>query len=359
VTADHWRVVALGVAAFVLALLLVPVARRAALARGITDNPTSRKHHRVPTPYLGGVAIVAAVALASLPAPRWEPQGAMLLLGAFGVAAVGLVDDVRTVSPASRVVIEAAAAVLAFAAGARVHLINDPADLALTVAWLVVVTNAFNLLDNIDGAAGAVASTIAAALTVACLLEGQWLVGTLAAVTAGACLGYLVYNWHPASIFMGDAGSLFLGFMVGVIALRLRTDVEPFASVVAVVLLVAAALFDTTLVVLSRVWSRRSILVGGTDHTSHRLVRMGLAPSTVTLAMAAAAALTAGLGVAVSRDALPAVPVAVGVGAAAAIGLGALLRVPGDERDADAAPTTTPERPRPNRPPGLEAAPGS
>ena len=154
-------------------------------------------------------------------------------------------------------------------------------NVVVSVIALVVLTNSFNLLDNMDSAAGAIAATIATALAVTALLEGQILVGGLAVVVASASLGFLVYNWHPASIFMGDAGSLFLGFLLAVIALKLRTGVGHFPSAVAAVLLVAPAVLDTTLVVISRVRSGRPIYIGGTDHSSHRLMLLGIGPRAV------------------------------------------------------------------------------
>jgi len=189
------------------------------------------------------------------------------------------------------------------------------------------LTNAFNLLDNMDGAAGAIGTTIAIGLAVAALIEGQVLVGGLAVVVAATCLGFLAYNWYPAAIFMGDAGSLFLGFLLAVIALMLRTEVTHPASALALVLLVGPALFDTTLVVISRVRSRRPIYIGGTDHTSHRLVLLGLTSVGATATLTVATALCSGLGVLVAVGSVPAVVIAPIVAIAAAVGLVLMLRV--------------------------------
>ena len=130
----------------------------------------------------------------------------------------GLFDDIRTVRPSMRLLVEASAATAAAAAGAHVQLFGGPLDYVITVVWIVVITNSFNLLDNMDAAAGSIATVIASALAVTALLEGQRLVGGMAVVVAAACLAFLLYNWHPARIFMGDAGSLFLGFVLAVIA---------------------------------------------------------------------------------------------------------------------------------------------
>jgi UDP-GlcNAc:undecaprenyl-phosphate/decaprenyl-phosphate GlcNAc-1-phosphate transferase len=295
---------ALGIGSLLSVAALTPVVRRIALRYDITDRPGNGKMHSAVTPYLGGVAIVLTAVGASIFLPRWSAQGVGILIGAVVVGLVGLVDDIRMLGPGPRLALEAAAASTAFIAGVRVHLVNDPVDWVLTVVWLVVLTNAFNLLDNMDGAAGVIASVTAIGLAVTAGVAGQFLVGGLAAIVAGCCIGFLLYNWHPARIFMGDAGSLFLGFVLAALALELRSPAGHRAGLVAVVLLAGPALFDTTLVVLSRVRAGRSILVGGTDHTSHRLARLGLPTTVVVVILAAATAVSTGLGAAVSRGAV-------------------------------------------------------
>ena len=318
---------AAGGGAFVVASGAVPVARRVALKYDITDQPADRKVHTVPTPYLGGVVFALCAALAPF-LGGWTAEAAIIVAGGALVMVVGLIDDVRTLTLAPRLLVETAAALLAAAAGARISLFDNPLDWALTVLWLVVITNAFNLLDNMDGVAGLIATTTAGALLIAAALEGQYLVGALAAVMAGACLGFLRHNWHPARIFMGDAGSLFLGYMLAVIALKLRFPVPESSSVPAVLMLMGPAVFDTTLVVIARVGAGRPLLRGGTDHTSHRLLRLGLSPQAVAFVLTGGCALSTGLGVLVGRGALSPehtfVPlVIVGVGM-----LVLLLRVP-------------------------------
>jgi UDP-GlcNAc:undecaprenyl-phosphate/decaprenyl-phosphate GlcNAc-1-phosphate transferase len=318
----------IGSITFAVTALLVPLARRVALAYGITDKPHPRKLHRRPTPYLGGVAIVVAAVGAWAFLPQWDAQAAVILAGGLVVGIVGLIDDVRTLGPVIRVVAEIVAALLAAAAGARAHLIGGPLDWIVTAVWLVVITNSFNLLDNMDGVAGMIATTTAVALVVAAGLQGQWLVGSMAAVLAGSCLGFLLYNWHPARIFMGDAGSLFLGFLLGSIALKLRFPVSHRASLSAVLLLTGPALFDTTLVVLSRLHAGTPIYLGGTDHSSHRLLRLGLTTRTVASILALACVASSSLGVAVGRGIVSPLPVLSGAGLAAIAGLAFLLRLP-------------------------------
>src|SRR5437588_4336246 len=298
------RLAALGIGSFVSVAALTPLFRQIALRYGITDRPGNGKLHANVTPYLGGVAILLTALGASTFLPSWSAQGVGILVGAVAVGLVGLIDDMRMLGPGPRLAMEASAASVAFFTGVRVHLINGPVDFALTVAWLVVLTNAFNLLDNMDGLAGVIATVTAIGLAVTAAVGGQVLVGGLAAIVAGSCIGFLIYNWHPARIFMGDAGSLFLGFILASLALELRSPAGHKAGLAAVVLLAGPALFDTSLVVCSRVRSGRSIMVGGTDHTSHRLARLGLGTRTVVTLLAAVTAASTALGAGVSRGAL-------------------------------------------------------
>ncbi|MGH9283363.1 MAG: MraY family glycosyltransferase, partial [Acidimicrobiales bacterium] len=323
-----WQEVAFaGAAALVLSLLLVPVARRSALRFGVTDRPGRGKVHKMPTPCLGGVAVAVAVSGAAL-VGGWRGEATSVLGAALLVACVGLADDVRTAKPSVRLAVEAVAAVVAFLAGARVQLLGGPVDLVLTVVWLVVLTNAYNLLDNMDACASSIVAVSAGALLASAVLGDQVLVGTLAAAVAGAAAGFLAYNWHPARIFLGDAGSLFLGFLVSAIALKLRFPTGHGPGVVAVGLVAAPALFDTTLVVISRVRAGLPIYIGGTDHTSHRLAGLGIATRVVALLLASVTALSGSLGVAVGHGALDPVAAAVPVGVAAVAGLTWFLRLP-------------------------------
>jgi UDP-GlcNAc:undecaprenyl-phosphate GlcNAc-1-phosphate transferase len=150
-------------------------------------------------------------------------------------------------------------------------------DLLVTVLWVVGITNAFNLLDNMDGLSAGIAAIGAAHFAIMCAFSGQYLVGTLAVAVMAACLGFLVYNWNPATIFMGDSGSLFLGFMLASLGIKLRfPDNVPFVTWMIPILVLGVPIFDTTLVTVSRL--RRGLnplTTPGMDHTSHRLSYAG------------------------------------------------------------------------------------
>lgn len=321
-------ILVVGATAFILALIGVPVVRGIALRTGVLDKPQQGKMHTSATPYFGGLAIGMAALVVPSIFQDWSRQAAYIGIAAIMVSTCGLIDDLRNLHPYVRLGVEAMAAGLAVHAGARVDLFGNWLDVVLTIGWLVVITNSFNLLDNMDGAAGSIATATAVALAIAAVLEEQVLVGALAAAVAGACIGFLVYNWHPASIFMGDAGSLLLGFLLAVISLKLRWNSGYGASLTALVLIVFPALFDTTLVVISRVRAGRSIMVGGADHTSHRLHRLGVPIRWVAVSLGFFATTCATLGVLVGRGVIHPLAATLPLVAAAGVFFVVLSRMP-------------------------------
>lgn len=269
--------------AFVAALLVVlvgtPPLRRLALATGIVDRPDGRKVHEKPVPDLGGVGIMAGVLAALVFLPELGGRAAAIALVGVMLGAIGLIDDDRNVHPGVRFLAEASAAALAVVVGLRIHATGlEAVDIALTIVWILGITNALNLLDNMDALAAGVAGTAAFGVFLLALLGGQEVAATVSAGLAGACGGFLVFNRRPASIFMGDAGSLFLGFILAVLAIDVNPGLGPPVSFAVPVILLGLAVLDTTTVTLSRLRRGRSVAVGGKDHLSHRLVALGLSP---------------------------------------------------------------------------------
>jgi UDP-GlcNAc:undecaprenyl-phosphate GlcNAc-1-phosphate transferase len=264
--------------------------------------------------------------------PGWTVEAAVIVLGAALVGVVGLIDDLRTLSPAGRLLAEVGAATIVVAAGVRANVVGGPLDWILAILWLVAITNAFNLLDNMDGAVGIIASVVSLALMVAAVLSDQRLVSGMAALIFGSSFGFLMFNWYPARIFMGDAGSLFLGFLIAAATLKVKFSGSVWNRGPAVLLLAAPALFDTVLVVIARIRSHRPIYLGATDHTSHRLLRLGLGTPAVALLLAAGSAIFAALGLLIGRgSASPSVVTPV-VSLAVGVALVLLLRLPDSAR---------------------------
>jgi UDP-GlcNAc:undecaprenyl-phosphate/decaprenyl-phosphate GlcNAc-1-phosphate transferase len=283
-----------------LAWVLTPLMLRIAARFAIFDHPDGHKSHTTPVPYLGGVAIVLAFASAvGVAGAIYRPVhvfGDLVVVLGLGsaLAVMGLVDDLRGLSPILRLAVEIGAGVGVWRIGSGVQLPGPRAtDLLITVLWVVGVTNAFNLLDNMDGLSAGIAAIGAASFFTLAALNGQHLVATLAVAVAGCAIGFLWHNFHPAKIYMGDAGSLFLGFLLSVLGLRLRLPDAPQLSALFVpIVVLGVALFDTTLVTIGRLWHGRPVMQGGRDHTSHRLVWIGLpVPAGVGLLYAAATTL--------------------------------------------------------------------
>lgn len=287
-------------AAAALAWVLTPLMFRLAIRSGVLDQPGGHKSHTSPTPYLGGVAIVVAFSAAVLVAAMvYGPVAGLrelaIILGiGVSLALIGLADDLHGLSPWLRIGLQIAAGIAVWALGSGTTALGvEWGNAVLTVVWVVGITNALNLLDNMDGLSAGVATIAAATFFLIAILNGQFLVAGLAAALAGCASGFLRHNFHPARIYMGDAGSLFLGFMLAVLGVRLRlVDTPQFVAVFVPVLVLGVAIFDTTLVVVNRVRHGRSPLAGGRDHTSHRLVYLGVpVPVTVALIYGGAAAL--------------------------------------------------------------------
>jgi UDP-GlcNAc:undecaprenyl-phosphate GlcNAc-1-phosphate transferase len=237
--------------------------RVAALRFGMLDRPAGRKSHRTPMPYLGGVGIWAGT-LTALSLFRGEVRRPVLLTA---VLALGVADDLLGISVSAKLVGEFAVAVATVALGLSWH-VTDSALLNATVSavWIVGLTNAFNLLDNMDGLASTVAVPGLLALAV---IDPSGAPLTLA--LAGAAVGFLVVNWPPARMFMGDAGSLMIGFALALTTMSAANHARGAHSALLIAGPVLVAVFDTLLVIVSRLLSGRPIQLGGRDHFSHRL----------------------------------------------------------------------------------------
>lgn len=316
-----------------LTLGLTPLALRFAIRRQILDHPSLIKAQEIPIPYLGGIAIVLSFAAVVLGAAILVPPASGLgelatILGlAVLLAIVGLVDDLRGLSPWLRLAIEIGAALAIWATPAGAQLFqNSILDLIVTVVWIVGITNALNLLDNMDGLSAGVGAIAAATMFVVAAQNEQFLVATLSIALCGCAIGFLRSNFHPARIYMGDAGALFLGFMLAVLGLKLQLKDAPMEIGFAVPMLaLGIALFDTALVTINRIRHKVSPFSGGRDHTSHRLVFIGI-PVRATVSIIYFAAATFGvLAVVVSRGDRPTGLILCGWVLAVVIGSGVLL----------------------------------
>lgn len=265
--------------AFVFAVASTPIARRVALRVGVIDHPNERKIHTRPMPLLGGIAIYGAFLLALFLFDRFFiPQVIGIVVGATWVSFLGIWDDRVGLSAWIKLAGQILGALILIATGVTVELAGQPiVDGAITLLWIVGITNAMNLLDNVDGLCGGIAAIASAFFLLISSLNGQYLVGSLSAAILGASIGFLFYNFNPASIFMGDAGTLFLGFILAAIGIKLRFVGHPLVFTWFIpILVLGLPIFDTTLVFISRVRrGRNPLTTPGTDHLSHRLIERG------------------------------------------------------------------------------------
>lgn len=304
---------------FVMAYLLVgaltPLMRKIAIATDVIDRPnSSHKSHRQPVPYLGGVAIIIGVITVSYATSLvsnftintfWlatSVLGPALLLGL-----IGLWDDLRNLPPLPRFIAQSIAGV--FTAGILIATDNvgNPTgsaifDSIITIIWVVGICNSINFFDNLDGGAAGTVAISSIALAFLALNGDQYLIAALSTVTAGATLGFLVWNKNPAKIYMGDAGALFLGVLLAILTIRLHPNSDTqIGSYFTPIFLLAIPILDTTVAVLSRLRRHLSPFQGGQDHLSHRLVRAGLSRKQAAVTLWGLSGLFAAAAILVSR----------------------------------------------------------
>src|SRR5499426_1633059 len=293
-----------------LSLIFTSLVRHCAHRLGIVAVPRRDRWHSRPTALMGGIAIYLAFVIGCFIFAPDLSRAYPILIAATLLFGVGIVDDIRQLKPYVKLVMQVVAASIVVFSGLRlpgmIWTSWEPGVNFLTIFWLVAITNAINLLDNMDGLAGGISLIACAFLAIAFLLNGQMAESALPLILAGAVAGFLWFNFNPASIFMGDCGSMFLGFALSGIALlsdfgRARNLVSVLATPV---LILTIPIFDTLVVAVTRKLSGRPVSQGGRDHTSHRLVALGMSERRATLLLYLFAALSGGMALAVRQVAI-------------------------------------------------------
>ncbi len=293
---------------FLLSLLLTPIIQGISIRRGWFDQPDEQRVHDKPVPRLGGVAVFLAFTLSLLPLllvhnpitiqmrMLWSLLSD-LLPAVLAIFVLGVLDDIFGLKPYVKLLVQVACGVWVFYHGVRIGIIANPAgkpfdlgiwSLPLTVLWLVGITNAFNLVDGIDGLAGGIALFGMATMVVISIFTDSGLPFALVATLAGAVSGFLPYNFHPASIFLGDSGSLFLGFTLGALSLVWAQKSTLAVSILGPILIFALPIADTGLAIVRRFFSGAPLFTRDRDHIHHRLLRLGLSPQQVVIVLYAA-----------------------------------------------------------------------
>jgi len=262
-------------------VLLVPLVKKFSLSKGYVSLPRDERWHRSATPTLGGVAIfssfIISLFLFLVIQDHWNQVSWSLLVGSVIIFLLGLVDDIYPLSPPTKLVVQIFAAAIVIFFGKTIAFFPwGFANILLTFFWLVGITNALNLLDNMDGLAGGIALIAAGFMSYFFWRgENQPFLAISLALT-GSLLGFLLFNFPPAKIFMGDSGSLFLGFTLAALAVAYRPRASNVFTVLGVpTLLLLLPILDTALVTFTRILHGQSPAQGGTDHTSHRLIAFG------------------------------------------------------------------------------------
>ncbi len=281
---DAWAGLAAWAAGLAAVLLVTPLVRRVAWATGYLDHPEARKLHIAATPLLGGVAVAVGTAIgANL--GFWSLDMALptralwWMAGAALAVTLGLIDDKRGLPPAPKMLVQAGAAWLFLQGGVYPQAYFGPFwGQVIAITWMVGLMNAINFLDNMDGIVGGVSAICALAFAALLAIWGWPHEALFALGLGGATLGFLRYNFAPARIFLGDTGSLFLGYALGALGLIAASAGPGFSGILSTLLVLGFPLFDTTFVVLTRLAEGRKVYIGGRDHTTHRMNRVVRGP---------------------------------------------------------------------------------
>ena len=283
----------------VTAFVITPIFRSIARKLKILDYPGGRKLQANPVAYLGGLAIITPITLGSflllftsLSIDLKQQLYLGLILPALAIAFIGLLDDIYQLSPWPRFLSQSAVGVITsfmlYLSGAGVEIFgNQLLNTLATIFWVVAIINALNFIDNMDGLATSISIVASLAMFTLAYLNNQYLVAALSLAIFASCLGFLFWNRRPASIYLGDAGALYLGFLLAAISIRidLDNDSAPIRALV-LILILAIPVIDTTQVVVSRIAKGKSPFQGGRDHISHLLLKRGLSQRVVLFILA-------------------------------------------------------------------------
>ncbi|KNZ70073.1 glycosyl transferase family protein [Thermincola ferriacetica] len=292
---DEVETKVLGIAvAFLTTLIMTPLVRRLAFKIGAVDCPNDRKVHCKPMPRLGGVAIFLGFVIAMLVTQEISKITLGLVIGSALIVALGIMDDIFDISPRLKLLGQIVAALVLVLFGIEVTFVTNPfggvvnlgiLSIPITLFWIVGVTNAVNLVDGLDGLAGGVATIAAFCLAVIGWLEGQYMVVLPAIILGASTIGFLKYNFHPAKIFMGDSGSMFLGYILAAFSIIGLTKGFAVMSVFVPIFIIGIPIFDTAFAIVRRFMNHQPIFKADKEHLHHCLLEKGLSHRQTVLAI--------------------------------------------------------------------------
>ena len=280
--------------AFIITAALSPLAGRFAVKMGVVDKPDKRKVHAEAMPLMGGLAIFAGFWITVVCTQPLTKEIAALGAGGLLILVSGVWDDSRDIRPAVKILFQMAAALIAvYFGGLRITFLTslyspNPMDLGwlslpLTLGWIVGLTNAINLVDGLDGLAAGVSGIAAVTIGLIAWMEGFVSAGILAMILGASALAFLCFNFHPAKVFMGDTGALFLGYSLAVLSIMGLTKMATTVSIFLPILVLGVPIFDTLLAIIRRLVNRTPIFSPDKDHLHHRLLAMGMSHKNAVL----------------------------------------------------------------------------
>jgi UDP-GlcNAc:undecaprenyl-phosphate GlcNAc-1-phosphate transferase len=291
-----WQLFSIFLVMAIAAFAITPLFRALARSKGVLDHPGGRKQQSKPVPYLGGLAIALPISIASLTLLFLNIDSSVkneiylgLILPSVIIAGVGLLDDIYELSPKVRFISQSLmgliTSLLLFINGTGVEILENPwLNGLLTSFWVVGIINAVNFIDNMDGLATGIAIIASLAFFIISLNNNQYLVAALSVALAGSCTGFIFWNKKPASIYLGDAGALYIGFLLAAISIRIDINQLPqIDRIIIPILILIIPFIDTTQVVVSRIYLGKSPFQGGRDHVSHLLLNKELSEKKVVI----------------------------------------------------------------------------
>jgi UDP-GlcNAc:undecaprenyl-phosphate/decaprenyl-phosphate GlcNAc-1-phosphate transferase len=300
-------------AALVTVLVLTPLVIKFAIWFGAMDKPNARKVHQKVMPRLGGLAIFIGVIVGYFAGGLYDQKVNTISVGAILIIIIGILDDKYELSAKTKFIGQLIVASLILASGLKIDFVAIPGvgkyllgfwSYPLTVFWIVAITNAINLIDGLDGLSAGVSAIGIATIAIMALFAGKVLIFTLSLILLGSIIGFLFYNFHPAKIFMGDTGALFLGYAISILSLLgLYKSVTLFSFLVPIIIL-GVPVFDTTFAIIRRIVNKKPISSPDKSHLHHRLLALGLSHRKTVLVIYAFGILFSASAILLSRSTL-------------------------------------------------------
>ena len=277
------------ISAVIISFIMTPLARKLAIKVGAFDVPKDeRKIHNKPIPYFGGLAIYVSIIACMFVYMPHKESNLFITVGATIIVLTGIVDDMKGMPAKLKMMLQIVAALIAIKGGVQIHFISNPLSetgmsyllswlsLPITLFWIVGITNTINLIDGLDGLASGVASIAATTLLFTAANVGHYFIVMQCAIIAGASLGFLPFNFNPAKIFMGDTGSLLLGYMLAVTSVSGMVKSVAAVALIVPIFALGLPIFDTTFAIIRRYINKKPIMEADKDHLHHKLMKIGL-----------------------------------------------------------------------------------